>query len=59
MPSSLFNTARALASAEQLKVLDENYGHKNKECKARVKAMYEELRLRDVYVEYEKKVYAV
>ncbi|KIY45268.1 farnesyl-diphosphate synthase [Fistulina hepatica ATCC 64428] len=50
------NKALALATPEQRKILDENYGRKDAQCEARVKALYEELKLADVYAEYEKDV---
>jgi farnesyl diphosphate synthase len=51
------NTALALASPEQRKVLDENYGQKDAEKEARVKVVYEELHLRERYTEYEEAAY--
>ena len=51
--SWLINQALARASPAQRKVLDENYGRKDKEMETKVKAVYEELELKKVYEEYE------
>ena len=51
------NTALALASPEQRRVLDENYGRKDPEAERRVKALYEELGIREKYAEYEESAY--
>ncbi|KIY72871.1 farnesyl-diphosphate synthase [Cylindrobasidium torrendii FP15055 ss-10] len=51
------NTALARATPEQRKILDENYGRKDKECEARVKALYAELDIAGIYAEYEENVY--
>jgi farnesyl diphosphate synthase len=51
------NTALAVASPEQRKLLDENYGRKDSACEARVKALYEELGLRTIYAKYEEEAY--
>ncbi|KAJ9640096.1 Farnesyl pyrophosphate synthetase [Coniosporium tulheliwenetii] len=51
--SWLINQALKRASAEQRKVLDENYGRKDKECEAKVKAVFSDLKLDQVYREYE------
>ena len=51
------NTALALASSAQRRVLDDNYGLKDKEAEARVKALYEELGIREKYVVYEEGAY--
>ncbi|KAI8976330.1 farnesyl-diphosphate synthase [Trametes punicea] len=51
------NTALALATPEQRKVLDENYGRKDPQAEARVKALYEELGIRQKYAEYEENAY--
>ena len=47
------NTALAVASPAQRKVLDENYGRKDAEKEARVKAVFEELDVRGRYARYE------
>ena len=52
------NTALSIVNPEQRKLLDENYGRKDKECEAKVKALYEELNIRGIYAEYEAKVYS-
>ncbi|KAI9066932.1 farnesyl-diphosphate synthase [Trametes sanguinea] len=51
------NTALALASPEQRKVLDDNYGRKDPAAEARVKALYEELGIREKYTQYEEDAY--
>lgn len=42
-----------MVTKEQRVILEENYGRKNKHCETRVKAVYEELRLDQVYHTYE------
>lgn len=54
--SWLVNQALTRCSAEQRKVLDDNYGRKAKESELRVKKLYDELKLEAVYQEYEEKV---
>jgi len=54
--SWVVNTAIKLASPEQRQVLDENYGRKDAEKEAKVKALFEELGIRKVYSEYEERV---
>ncbi len=51
------NTALELASPEQRTVLDENYGRKDAAAEGRVKAVFEELGLRQRYHAYEEGVY--
>ncbi|GAA5938130.1 hypothetical protein JCM3775_005351 [Rhodotorula graminis] len=51
--SWLVNLALKKANPEQRKVLDENYGVKNPESEARVKAVYRELELAREFEEYE------
>ena len=51
--SWIINQALTRASPEQRKVLDENYGRKDKEKEAKVKAVYEELDLKKVYEKFE------
>lgn len=53
--SWLVNQALAIATPEQRKVLDENYGRKDKANEAVVKALYEELKLEQIYKDYEEK----
>ncbi|KAK7206443.1 isoprenoid synthase domain-containing protein [Myxozyma melibiosi] len=54
--SWLVNTALNKATPEQRKVLDENYGQKNSECEAKVKALYKEMDLEKDYLTYEEEV---
>lgn len=54
--SWLVNTALKKASPEQRKVLDENYGQRNAECEAKVKAVFHELDLENDYLAYEESV---
>ena len=51
------NTALAIATPAQRKILDENYGVKDKVAEARVKALYEEIGIRERYAEYEEGAY--
>jgi len=51
--SWLVNQALKIVTPEQRKVLDENYGQKNAEKEAKVKQLYNELKLEDVYKKYE------
>ncbi|TFK46254.1 farnesyl-diphosphate synthase [Heliocybe sulcata] len=51
------NTALALASPEQRAVLDANYGRKDAEKERAVKAVYEELQIRERYAAYEEGAY--
>jgi farnesyl diphosphate synthase len=51
------NTALAIATPEQRKVLDENYGQKDAAKEARVKKVYGELGLREKYQAYEEGAY--
>ncbi|QRV89379.1 farnesyl-diphosphate synthase [Ceratobasidium sp. AG-Ba] len=51
------NVALSVASAEQRKLLDDNYGRKNSEAEARVKKLYNELELPRRYNEYEQATY--
>ncbi|KAK0223763.1 isoprenoid synthase domain-containing protein [Armillaria fumosa] len=53
------NTALAVCTPEQRRVLDENYGRKDSECERRVKVVFEspEVDLRKRYAVYEEKVY--
>ena len=52
----LINQALQRVNSEQRKVLDENYGKKDKDCEKRVKEVYTELRLDKVYAQYEQEV---
>ena len=51
--SWLINQALKIASSEQRAVLNDNYGRKDKICEARVKEVYQELRLDKIYDAYE------
>ncbi|KAK0232080.1 farnesyl-diphosphate synthase [Armillaria nabsnona] len=53
------NTALAVCTPEQRRVLDENYGRKDSECERKVKEVFEspEVDLRKRYGVYEEKVY--
>jgi len=51
------NTALALATPEQRKVLDENYGRKDPAAEARVKEVFEAVGVRERYAKYEADVY--
>ena len=53
--SWVINQALERASPEQRKVLDENYGQKDGAKEAEVKKIYEQLKISDVYTEYEEK----
>ena len=53
--SWLVNQALQRCTAEQRKVLEENYGRKDSEKEARVKELFEELKLEQVYREFEEK----
>lgn len=53
--SWVINQALERASPEQRKVLDENYGQKDEAKEAEVKKIYEQLKISDVYTEYEEK----
>ena len=46
------------ASPEQRQILQENYGQKEAEKVARVKALYEEMNLSAVYMQYEEDNYS-
>lgn len=51
--SWLINKALAIATPEQRKVLDENYGRKDAKKEAVVKKLYDELKLKQIYEEFE------
>ncbi|CAG7850729.1 Farnesyl pyrophosphate synthase Short=FPP synthase; Short=FPS; AltName: Full=(2E,6E)-farnesyl diphosphate synthase; AltName: Full=Dimethylallyltranstransferase; AltName: Full=Farnesyl diphosphate synthase; AltName: Full=Geranyltranstransferase [Serendipita indica DSM 11827] len=51
------NIALQRASPEQRKILDENYGRKDSACEARVKAVFNELKIEELYREYEQNTY--
>lgn len=54
--SWVVNTAIKLATPDQRRVLDENYGRKDAEKEKKVKAVFEEIGIRKVYAEYEDRV---
>jgi len=51
------NTALAVATPEQRKVLDENYGQKDAKKEATIKALYEDIGIPARYSEYEENAY--
>lgn len=51
--SWLVNQALKIVTPEQRKVLEENYGRKDATCEKKIKALYEELKLQDIYAKYE------
>ena len=53
--SWLINTALAIATPEQRKILDDNYGRKDSTKEAAVKKLYDELNLQQIYKDYEEK----
>ncbi|KUI71787.1 Farnesyl pyrophosphate synthase [Cytospora mali] len=54
--SWLVNQALAICTPEQRKILEENYGRKDKQSEAVVKKLYVELNLEQLYKDYEEKV---
>ena len=54
--SWLINQALQRSSPEQRKVLDASYGRKDKELEAKVKTIFNELKLDELYKEYEEQV---
>ena len=54
--SWLINKALEIASPEQRSILDANYGRKDAECEMRVKEVFSQLKLDQLYYEYEEKV---
>ena len=53
--SWLVNQALQRATPEQRKVLEENYGHKDKAKETAVKKLYDEMALEQIYKDYEEK----
>src|ERR1700761_649432 len=51
--SWLINQALNIVTPEQRKLLDENYGRKDSAAEAKVKELYHELKLEDIYKKYE------
>lgn len=54
--SWLVNQALAICTPEQKKILEDNYGRKDKDKEAVVKKLYNELNLEKLYKDYEEKV---
>lgn len=54
--SWVVNTALKLATPAQREVLDKNYGLKNAENEAKVKALFNEMGIDKIYLDYEEKV---
>lgn len=54
--SWLINQALAICTPEQKKILEDNYGRKDKDKEAVVKKLYDELNLEKMYKDYEEKV---
>ncbi|KAK2067535.1 hypothetical protein P8C59_001271 [Phyllachora maydis] len=54
--SWLINQALAIATPEQRKILEENYGRKDKDKEAVIKKLYSEMGLEQRYKDYEEKV---
>jgi farnesyl diphosphate synthase len=54
--SWLVNQALSICTPEQKKILEENYGRKDKDCEATIKKLYNDLKLEQLYLEYEEKV---
>ena len=53
--SWLINQALAIATPEQRKILDDNYGRKDATKEAVVKKLYDELKLEQIYKDFEEK----
>ncbi|CAM1508231.1 Fc.00g050790.m01.CDS01 [Cosmosporella sp. VM-42] len=53
--SWLVNQALTVATPEQRKILEQNYGQKDDEKEKVVKKLYDDLKLKDIYEEYEEK----
>jgi farnesyl diphosphate synthase len=56
--SWVINTALAVASPDQRRILDENYGRKDAEKEMKVKEIFEDLKIRNIYADYEEKTVA-
>lgn len=54
--SWLVNQALQIATPEQRKILEENYGHKDKDKEAIIKKLYNDMELEQRYKDYEEKV---
>jgi farnesyl diphosphate synthase len=53
--SWLVNQALAIATPEQRKILEENYGQKDKEKEAVIKKLYDDMKLKELYETFEEK----
>ena len=53
--SWLVNQALAIATPSQRAILEKNYGRKDKSNEAAVKKLYDELKLEQIYKDYEEK----
>lgn len=53
--SWLVNQALKIVTPEQRKLLEENYGRKDKDMETKVKQLYDELKLEQIYQEFEEK----
>lgn len=54
--SWLVNQALAICTPEQRTILEQNYGRKDKQCEAVIKKLYDDLKLEQLYLDYEEKV---
>lgn len=54
--SWLVNQALQIATPEQRKILEDNYGRKNKDNEAVIKKLYDDMKLEQRYKDYEEKV---
>lgn len=54
--SWVVNTALKLVTPEQRALLDENYGRKNDESEKKVKELFHDLGIQQIYLDYEEKV---
>lgn len=53
--SWLVNKALEIATPEQRKILEENYGQKDDAKEAVIKKLYDDMKLKDIYLEFEEK----
>ncbi|KAF2774004.1 ERG20 farnesyl diphosphate synthase [Teratosphaeria nubilosa] len=51
--SWLVNQALKIATSEQREVLEKNYGRKDVECEKKIKVVFDELKLEQIYKDYE------
>ena len=54
--SWLVNQALKRCTNEQRQILEDNYGRKDKACEAKVKGLFAELKLEEVYKQYEERI---